>query len=273
MSIPARVTVVTAVALLISASAVPAKLAGNTLTADKLFANTLAANTLAASKLAASKVAADEYVLDPASAAGLLATGDGREVLSFIVGCALPASVTLTGTAPDTTVHQFFGEVGLAKSWLRKPLSRVGKGWISACLLARVSNAGVAVALSLRGPHRALAATDDEATTWTLEEGAFYGNLLVPDPEPVVSIACRGEDQAAGEIGGLISRDCTEPDAGMPTQTVCGFTFAGDCGDFAPAQTCRRFSPRGFYKSCHDQPIGPDATKFLQVITVFVLGP
>ena len=115
--------------------------------------------------------------------------------------------------------------------------------------------------------------TLEEAATRSLEEGAFYGDYFVPEVEPIVSLACRGVDQASGEIGGLGTRDCAEPAPADPTHTQCGFTYAGDCGDFAPAHACERFLAPGFYQDCHEQPISEDedSRTFRQVITVFVV--
>jgi hypothetical protein len=76
--------------LLCAATTTHARLAGNTLAPDKLAANHAAASTLAASELAVDQLGPNEYVLDPNAASALLATEDGREVLSFIVSCALP---------------------------------------------------------------------------------------------------------------------------------------------------------------------------------------
>ncbi len=198
--------------------------------------------------------------------AGLLATADGREVLTYIVGCALPEGVTLTGTTHDGTVYQFNGELGLGKSWLHRPLNVAGQGWITACLLARTNDHSVAVAVSLRGPNKALAVDPQEAANWTSEEGAFYGNLFAAAGEVV---ACRGQDAASAEAA---QRVCTEPDPNDATHTQCGFGWAGDCGDFAPPPACERFVVKGYYKNCHDQPIVPQqhSPRFRRVITTFV---
>ena len=72
----------------------------------------------------------------------------------------------------------------------------------------------------MRGQNKALAVSPEEAATYTLEEGAFYGNYFVTQGEPVSWIACRGEDQASGEVGGLISRDCAEPDPADSTRAT-----------------------------------------------------
>jgi hypothetical protein len=69
-----------------------------------------------------------------------------------------------------------------------------------------------------------------------------------------------------------VSRDCAEPDPADATQTLCGFTYVGDCGDFAPEHACKQFSPHDFYRKCQDHPIGTSGSKtFGEVITVFTL--
>jgi hypothetical protein len=200
-----------------------------------------------------------------------MATPEGQELLSFITTCALPEGISLLATAPDSTPVTFFGGLGLAKSWLRRPLNSTGRGWVSACLFARTTDLNVTNPISLRGPHRALAVEPAEAAAWTLEEGAFYGDYFTSGDEP---IACRGEDEAAGAGGGLLERECTEPDPADPTRTRCDFRYAGDCGDFAAQPTCEHFpgDGHGFYRNCHAQPTVPKdpSRKFKQVITVFV---
>ena len=253
------------------------KLAANKLAANKLSPFSAAANSAAANKLAGRRIAvgqlgSNRYTANAETTADFMATPQGREVLSFIVSCALPADVTLVGTAPDGTVLEFFGDLGLADEWLNHPLKKAGRGWVSACLFARVNNNDVPIPLSMRGPTQALATTPEEEAAWTLEEGAFDGDYFVAPGEPVQWIACRGRDQAAGEIGGLGTRDCTEPDPNDPTHTLCGFTYAGDCGDFAPVPACEHLAPDGFYRKCQDHP-GDESHSdvFRQVITVFAL--
>jgi hypothetical protein len=225
------------------------KLAANKLAANKLAANKLAANKLAANKLAANKLAANKLAIED-----LITTPDGREVLSYAISCAFDADVTLVAEYMGTT-YEFFGEVGVAPRWADHPLDRAGRGWISACLFARVNAHDVAIPVSLRGPNKALTATADEKTGWPLQEGAFYGDYFTPGTDPPDWYACRGDDQAAGETGGLIDRDCAEPDPAHPGKTLCGFNYAGDCMGLAQ-RACEGFSQKGtFYERCHDQAI------------------
>jgi hypothetical protein len=222
----------------------------NRLAANRLAANRLAANRLAANRLAANRLAANRLELDPDGSSELITTPEGREVLSFIISCAIPDGVTLVGEHAGTT-YEFFGELGLAPRWEKRPLDRKGKGWVSACLFSRVNANNVAIPISLRGPHSQLAATPDEKTNWSLEEGAFYGDYFTAPDEPIDWIACRGRDQAAGETGGLVERDCAEPDPANPGKTYCGFKYAGDCGAWATQRACKKFKVAGtYYMDC-----------------------
>ncbi len=252
--------------------------AHNKLAANKLAANKLAANKLAANKLAANKLAANKLALNPAGAGDLIATEDGRDVLSYIVSCAIDSTMSLvahtqdactaaTDCLPDPTVpfsatcdsnkctYEFPGGLALAPHWLDHELDEDGKGWISACLFARVNAHDTSEEISLRGPNKALTVSPDEATLYDVEEGAFYGNAFTPGNDPPNWIACEGEGQASGEFGGLVDRDCTEPDPANPGFTQCGFIYAGFCGDYTPAvpnpQACDEFSSNGYYEDCH----------------------
>ena len=252
-----------------------ARLSANRLSANSLSPLSAAANSSAASRLAASRIAGaqiepNRYAANSESAQDFLASDEGREVLSFIVSCALPEGTTLVATLPDNSTQEFFGEFNLASEWLEHPLKKAGRGWVSACLFARVNASSVPLAISFRGPHPQLALVPGEDTGWTLEEGAFYGDYFVAPGEPLQWVACRGRDQALGETGGLIERDCAEPDPNNPGRTKCGFTYSGDCGAFSAAPACDHFSPQGYYRNCRDQP-GDEARSdlFRQIITVY----
>lgn len=265
------VSIIGTAALLLGAHAADARISGNRISSNRLPAHKIEAGNAAANRLTVSKISKNTYQANPAAVDGLMATPEGQELLAFLVACALPLGTTLHATAPDSSDVELFGEIGLAKGWISRPLNRTGKGWVSACLFARTSGVNVSVTLSMRGTHRALAVTPDEAAGWTLEEGAFYGDAFTPDN---ATIACRGADEAAGGAGTLSDRNCTEPDPANTTQTNCGFIYAGDCGEFAAAPVCEQ-PPAGkrlYYRKCHAQPIAPNdhSTKYRQVITTFV---
>jgi hypothetical protein len=262
-----------AAALLASCAQAPAesRTASNVITADRLNVSTILSNRFNIIPLITGPLADAQSRVTP-NATKLLSTPDGVALFSFIVSCALPLDAVLVATI-DGNELDFFGEIGLTPQWQSASLDLTGQRWVSACLLARVNAHSVLVPFSARGPNLGLAVSDDERDLFTLEEGAFYGNVFVPADQPIQWFACRGKAQAAGETGGLIERDCAEPDPAKPSITQCGFGFAGDCGSFAPNPACEVFSNGKYYQRCHTAPIhgtGPDAV-FEQVITTFVI--
>ena len=249
----------------------------NRLTVNGVTVNRVNANQLPTTRLATSRRGNGTLTVNMATAGKLLSTEDGREVFSFIVSCALPDTITLEADV-DGTTFQFTGEIGLAPEWLTSPLDRTGQGWVSACIFARVNAHEVALPISVRGGSLALATDPDERAEWSVEEGAFYGNLFTSLDQPIQWIACRGAGQVTQpDASGLADRQCAKPDPANPGFTMCGFTFAGDCGAFAADQVCERFSERGaFYRRCHQAPLDSAGEKrgdnpaFAQVITAYV---
>jgi hypothetical protein len=223
--------------------------------ANRIIANRIIANRIIANRIIANRISDTRMTVNMDNAGELLSTEEGREVFSLIVSCAMPEFITLTATV-DGTDFEFLGEIGLAPQWLNQQLDATGQRWVSACMFARVNAHEVAVAISLRGPSKALVADQDERAAWTLEEGAFYGNFFGRLDHPMQWFACRGRDKAKGDTGGLGDRDCAEPDPANPGFTLCGMFFAGDCGDFAADQACESFSKAGtFYQGCHSEPL------------------
>jgi hypothetical protein len=172
----------------------------------------------------------------------------------------------------------FSGSLGLAADWIDHRLASKDERWVSACMFARVNAFDTAEAISLRGAHPGLTVSPDEGSLYTVVEGAFYGNLFTHEDDPIDWNACRGEDQASGEFGGLVLRDCTEPDPDNPGRTMCGFNDAGDCRDYTPdfpsPYACKSFDPTlGLYGDCHTTPGDghwPSSRTSREVITVYV---
>jgi hypothetical protein len=152
-------------------------------------------------------------------------------------------------------------------------------------LFARVNANNIAESISLRGTNPGLTVSSEEMELYTAEEGAFYGNLFIDDPDPNVPPdwhACRGEAKAAcpGDVGcgGLANRDCAQENPANPGYTYCGFKYAGDCRDFTPQvatpYACRTYdAAAGVYGDCYEE-AGPGkwqcTTKFREVITTWV---
>ena len=201
---------------------------------NALLPNRIVTNRIVTNRIVTNRLSNGNYQLND-NAAELVETPEGRELLTYVVSCALGEDQVVESTYRGTT-YTFEGDVGLARGWVNHKLDIHDQRWVSSCLLARVNGHGISLLVSLRGPSSHLQLTDEEKNEYTVEEGAFYGNIFTPEDEPLLMYACRGKDQAAGEPNPgspLADRDCTEEDPAHPGLTQCGFVYVGDCADFA----------------------------------------
>lgn len=277
------------------------RLAGNRLAGNRLAANRLAGNRLAGNALSSTSFEALKET------AQLLETADGREVYYYIVSCALPDTITIEADVPslteDTPIDSpwtctvadhhcsFPGNLGLAPRWLNKKLDHKGEGWVSACLFARVNRHGVTKDISLRGRKDGLAITDFERNMFTVQEGAFFGNIF-KDPESdeddIDWHACSGSGIATASAS---ERDCAVENVNgytengvffppEPGRTICGFKYAGACGklnengdEVDQDYSCDHYNPdTTVFQACHEQSgkRGGKGKKYHEVITTYV---
>lgn len=180
---------------------------------------------------------------------GLLA---GRAYLHYLVKCALPEGESITVDVLGLS-HTFEGHVGIAPEWTSGSLSPTSRRWLSACVLAHVNLTTASVPILLRGNHPALAPTEpeEEGSSFSHKEGAFYGDIfnLVPAMH-----AC----PSAGALG---SRICTSSLLGL---SPCGFLVPGSCDGAAAA--CTQTS-NGAYASCRSSALPLLSTTYAEVIT------
>lgn len=198
-------------------------------------------NRLSSNKLSAHQVAAARVALGPLSHAArpLLESADGREVLGYLVGCALAADDGITVTT-RTGKFSFRGALGLAPAWKTRAPSPSERRWVSACIYARTNLYGVAIPVSLRGAHPALTTPPGEQLGYLLVEGAFYGDLF--DPVAPTAYACSALVKETGlPVSTLGARACARPVPGEdPSVTGCGFAYVGPCAvlDLGLAPAC-----------------------------------
>ena len=108
---------------------------------NKLSANKLSANKLSANKLSANKLSANSLEVQ-----GLMATDTGRDVMSYLVGCAMPTGQSLTLLDATTGIQYTYpGWMGLAPGWATRVPTVSERHWVTACLLARTNVYGIAV--------------------------------------------------------------------------------------------------------------------------------
>ncbi|GAB61509.1 MAG: hypothetical protein DWB56_04695 [Candidatus Jettenia sp.] len=161
---------------------------------------------------------------------------EGRELLKYLVECALPGGIELYGKT-DGVEYTFEGVMGLAPDWEDEGLTPEQERWVSACMLARTNYFGKHVEISMRSPLKdapvSLRTTpeQEEERVFSLYEGDFFGNIFL---EPPVAGVCKGERTPEQELDSILDdRVCTELDTGTtfedPPRTFCGFILTGDC--------------------------------------------
>ena len=174
------------------------------------------------------------------AATELSSSAEHRILLSYLVSCALPQGVTLYQEVDGQRVS-FTGALGLAPTWLHRPLNEPEQRWVSACILARTNYFGKRVQISMRALEPApgaLAVTFAEQKEFTLYEGAFFGNLFQPEADAFTCSGPRLADQPLDPV--LSDRICTERSThtsadGQPL-SHCGFIHQGLCPAMAAIQ-------------------------------------
>jgi hypothetical protein len=242
---------------------------------NRLSMNRLSMNRLSMNGLSMSRLSPDGLNL---AATDLLLDDAGRELLRYVVRCALPEGQTLVGTSGSTT-YTFDGLIGLAPNWLYRSLTESEQRWVSACLLAHVNGYGVEVSVSLRGNNPTLVTNDDERVAYRTEEVSFFGNVFMPvgRGDELGDIgnrmySCGGASlqQACGAIAFGPTRTCAlNPD--------CEIEFLGACQNatLPRADVCRRVSFDDSYIVCHTAQRGtdgkwPKGPTYNEVITVYL---
>jgi hypothetical protein len=132
----------------------------------------------------------------------LLTSSAGRELLKYLVECALPAGDTIS--KQGTT---YFGAVGLAPEWKDSACDEECQEWVSACLLARTNLYGTKVEIEMRAEHPAIGLGRDDGLF--VQEGAFFGNLFQNPPQAYV---CSG---SGALFSHLKKRSCTSGTCGI----------------------------------------------------------
>lgn len=203
--------------------------------------------------------------------ATLAADPSSQTSLAYLVQCALPAGASVHVETPAGSLD-FDGLIGLAPEWADAPCDVACQEWVTACMLARINAYGVHFSLFARGAHPELApeGPDElaEAARYTVEEGAFYGNMFT-DPPRVFACRGRGEDPLA-----LTLRACTLPGS------RCGIEVVGPCGPVAgdpeARAACGEPTAEGFYPRCRARAVAPgasappDAAVYERVVTTWL---
>ncbi len=199
----------------------------NRLALNRLALNRLALNRLALNRLALNQLGGMRWRLSDSNE--LLTSVGGREVLKYVVQCAMEPGDVPVGTANGET-YEFAGLLGVAPRWKYRSLNDSEQRLLSACLLVHVNAFGVPVSISVRA-RNVLSATDEERRSYPVYEGTFFGQLMQGDMTRAYS--CQGSDV---EVASAHSEDralrvCTDGNES------CGIVSVGRCRDVCATRT------------------------------------
>jgi len=162
-----------------------------------------------------------------------------KEIMPFLVGCALNETSMWISIFEDGLPVQFAGELGLAPNLGSNFMNQQEQGWVSGCLLARVNYFGKHIELSLRNTPEIIVEDASEIIDFPVFEGAFFGNLFSNDS--FLKYACQGdpEAQALLESPDRKWRICTD------SSNPCSMVVLGSCSD-----VCQNFTVNSGYSNC-----------------------
>ena len=202
-------------------------------------------NRLTLNRLTLNRLTLNRLTLNSLASDGLENTVEGRELLEYVIRCALPAHTTVVAEV-DGAVYEFPGRLGLAPNWLSSALSKRGSGLVSACLLAHVNAFDVSVPLSARAAG--LAVTGAERTAYPIYEATFFGDVFADAPE---LYGCTGDDpeEALENSPYRALRVCADALDGAPGPSACEFGAVGPCAD-----VCERELPNFGWDHCWTEP-------------------
>jgi len=176
-----------------------------------------------------------------------------KEIMPYLVSCALDEGDTWNATLEDGLAAQYIGQFGFAPSLSSTVMSQEEQQWVSGCLLSRVNYFGVHVELSLR--NNAEVELDDyqTLTEFSVFEGAFFGTLFSNN---TTKYACQGKPraEALAESPDRQWRVCTDSD------NLCQMIVLGSCANY-----CSNYSLGGGYTTCSVQ-----GQTYTEVVNVFL---
>jgi hypothetical protein len=106
-----------------------------------------------------------------------MTTADGRQLVSYLVKCALAASDSLVKKDQYGASYTFAGGLGLAPQYKTAGCNKDCSEALSACILAHVNTAGVHIPLWMTAPDAAIGW--GQSPYYPTAEGTFFGQLFV----------------------------------------------------------------------------------------------
>lgn len=220
----------------------PEGLWGNSLHAAALAQNSLMANPIANLKMTTVPLSTASYadLSAPPELRNQLLYPPSREVMSYLVGCALDSTQTVAYTHPSTGINELWhGELGLCPSWNSGAASITCQEHVSACLVARVNGFGLRVELSMRGqasPSTALTLASSVATVDRNKLGDLVSSFATcASPTPGVARNC---GYVTNQVGTCVPGEIVNVGAGAPPPLRCGDPVIGSSSGNTVLRVC-----------------------------------
>ena len=203
-------------------------LSGNALSGNALSGNALSGNALSGNALSGNALSGN------ALSGNALTDPNAREVLKYIVSCALPADAHIDVNVEGVT-YGFDGSLGLAPEWGEEGGSCDDEcqSWVSACVISRLDYLGQPLTISLRGDIDALKTTPEERAEYSHIEATYYGNIFSNHHKKIFACLPPGKTE--------IPRVCG------PSLDDCIVEVQGNCEDL-----CGDQQSDGSYPDCHE---------------------
>ncbi|WP_437284226.1 hypothetical protein [Sorangium sp. So ce406] len=244
----------------------PNALPGNGLNLNGLNLNGLNLNALNPASLSTNALSA---IKNPGANGAL-----SRDLMRYLVSCALRPDQTFsfswTDSAGVVRSEVYRGELGMAHWWATGAITNdtYVQRQITACLAARTNWYGTHVTISLRNAESSMSSSISERQTYTVREGAFWGNLFASTPYVRACYTPSGVARAR-----QLQRDCAaghltvDPATGATTVQQCGpMTIVGSCD-----AVCNRVDTEaGFYAGCLENPATSAWIRTDVVVTSFL---
>lgn len=177
---------------------------------------------------------------------------DTREMMSYLVSCALSPgqTVSYTETATGTTYGPWEGKLGLCPAWYTGSATMTCQETVSACLLARVNAFGYKVQLSVRGQGTSSLTTAASVPTFDFTRNGAPINSFVPC---TTAGAARNCGYVANQVGTCVPGTPISVGAGAPPPGSCGAPALGSSSGNTVLRVCN-----GITGCDHDGTPGPN---------------
>jgi hypothetical protein len=181
---------------------------------------------------------------------------NARELLKYVVSCALPADAHIDVVVEGVT-YGFDGSLGVASEWGEEDghCDQECRSWVSGCVISRIDYLHQEVLVSLRGKNPGLKSTPQERAEYSQIEATYYGDIF---SHPQQIFACFPPGKTA------LPRVCG------PSLDDCIVEVQGDCEDLCSSQRSD-----GSYVNCHESTVDKHGRvhkgeKHVGAVTVFL---